>query len=260
MTSPQRVRLVTQSVDDLRQLYQKDLRKGRALVAGAYELGNREVCVLEVVHPANGDTLALDAEAVYSQREGALACVGLELVAFDGPAQARLLEFVERGSEPNAGIAIAQGGACTPQSKPTPPDSPRTEGLYDRIRGLSLRERETVARGGTLPERVALERCYGSSVWEGLLQNPQLTPAEVTRIAKNGGLSKPLVAVVVSNAGWLSRGEVQRALLSNPRVTGTHLEKVLRAMPRNDLLKIVQQSTYRGQVRSTAQKLIGATS
>jgi hypothetical protein len=42
--------------------------------------------------------------------------------------------------------------------------------LHDRMRSLSPIERTELARLGSLPERVALERCFGGSVWEGLLQ------------------------------------------------------------------------------------------
>jgi hypothetical protein len=120
-----------------------------------------------------------------------------------------------------------------------------------------LREREVLAKRGNLSERVALERCFGSSVWEGLLQNPQLTAPEVAHIAKNGTLQVPLVVVITGNRAWLSSGEVRRALLSNPRTVGLPLERVLQAMPRAELKQLVHASPYRSQVKAVAKKLLG---
>ena len=114
-----------------------------------------------------------------------------------------------------------------------------------------------MARHGPITERVALERAFGSSVWEALLQNPTITPPEIARIAKMGTLPKPLVNVIVNHAAWISIPEVQRALLSNPRCGGADLERVLRSLKPSELARVGQQSSYRGEVRSAALRLVG---
>jgi hypothetical protein len=128
--------------------------------------------------------------------------------------------------------------------------------LYERIRCFSAREREVCARSGALTERVALERCYGSAVWEGLLHNPQLTAPEVARIAKNGTVSVPLLGLIVANGAWLAIGEVQRALLGNPRLAGSQIDRVLGALSPANLRTVAQQTAYRAPVRQAAQRLI----
>ncbi len=211
-------------------LAQRDeLRKGRAFVAGASDVAEREFCELVLVHPESDDEFSLEAEAVWITDGG----VGFALEMEDEQLQ-KLDTFVD--SAPVAGDAPARN-------------------VQERIRSLSLRERDELARRGSLTERVALERAYGSSVWETLLQNPQLTPPEVARIARNGTLPKPLVSVIVGSAAWLAHGEVQRALLSNPRCSGAHVERVLRAMRPADLTRLAKQCPYRAEVRALAQKL-----
>ncbi len=91
--------------------------------------------------------------------------------------------------------------------------------LHERIRTLSGPEQLKMAANGTLTERVALERMYGPSVWETLLKNPRMTIPEVARIARKGTLPRTLVEMIGAAAAWLAAGEVQRALLSNPRAT-----------------------------------------
>jgi hypothetical protein len=74
-------------------------------------------------------------------------------------------------------------------------------------------------------------------------------------MAKNGSLPVPLVNIIVANASWLASAEVRRALLSNPRVSGHNLERVLRALTKVELKQVAQMSAYRSEVRSVAQKL-----
>jgi len=134
--------------------------------------------------------------------------------------------------------------------------APTKRNLHERVRELSLEERDALARQGNLPERVALERRYGGAVWEGLLQNPQLTPREVCLMAKSGNLPPNLITLIVSNAGWLADSSIRSALLQNPRVSGTHLERLLRTASQAELRTIAEQTNVRMQVRSTAKRLI----
>jgi hypothetical protein len=210
---------------------ERNLRKGRAFLAGSHEVAAREVCELVLMHPLGGDDLRLRAEAVWVDANG----VGFELLDLDEAKKEKLAAF-----------GAAEGDAGKPL---------RT--IHDRIRQLSLQERDQTARHGPITDRVALERAFGSSVWEGLLQNPNITPPEIARIAKMGTLPKPLVNVIVNHAAWIAIPEVQRALLSNPRCGGADLERVLRAIKPSDLARIAQQSSYRGEVRSAALKLVG---
>jgi hypothetical protein len=132
--------------------------------------------------------------------------------------------------------------------------SPRARSLQERVRSYSLRERDERARHGMLSERIALERAFGSSVWDALLSNPMLSVAEVSRIARNGTISRPLVANIVANAAWIASPEVQRALMSNPRCSGPHLERVMRCLSQSDLTRLAKTCPYRPEVRNLAQR------
>jgi hypothetical protein len=155
------------------------LEKRRAFVPDATGIAMQQPCDLVLVHPEGGARLAIRAEVVWVQPDGPGKGIGVELKALD---VAKLRAFV--------------GGPAEKPAEPPPPEEPATDarhadvddadatdgppdrakGLYDKIRAMTTRERETCARSGALSERVALERCYGASVWEGLLHNPQITP------------------------------------------------------------------------------------
>jgi hypothetical protein len=211
-----------------------NLLKRRAFVVGAECAEMRRPCGFSIVHPVTGARLLFPAEVVWAETSGPRKGLGVELRSVDPDV---LTAFVENAGEPGEGDG-------------------RAKTLYERVRGFSARERETCARSGALPERIALERCYGAAVWEGIVQNPQVTPPEVARIARNGTIPKSVLGIIVANAGWLSIGEVQRALLSNPRVKGPELDRVLRALAPAELRRVAQQTSYGAAVRQAAQKLV----
>jgi hypothetical protein len=132
----------------------------------------------------------------------------------------------------------------------------RSENLFDRIRALKPQEAQKVARQGTLPERVALERSFGGAVWEGLLQNPSITGQEVAKISKKGSLPKPVLSLIVANAAWVAIPEVQRALLSNPRLGAAGMVRVLQALSQSDLKRMSKSTAYSHAVRAAAGKLV----
>ncbi len=258
----------------LLQEFHNNLSKGRAFVANAQGAQPRQVCLLRLVHPVTGAELALSAEAVFVQEEGQHRGIGFELCDWNEQQAEALKSFIEEqdqeadAADDDADDLDFENVPDDDADEPLPEQGDhqaveggaaemrRTRNIYDRIRKLSSREQQLVARNGTLAERVALERCFGGGVWEGLLQNPMLSGAEVARISKKGALPKPLISMIVNNAAWLSIPEVQRALLGNPRLGSSEIVKVLRAMPRTALSRVPAQSAYRMVVRSAAKKLL----
>jgi hypothetical protein len=212
---------------------EENLVKGRTFIAGAVPLELRSACELALVHPETDEILLLKAEVVWAKADEPGQGVGVELKDVDTEI---LRAFVGK-----------RGPAA---------EARRAQTLYDRVRSLNIRERDTWARQGTLAERVALERCYGPAVWEALLHNAQLTPPEVARIAKNGTLPRPLAGVIVGNAAWVRVPEIQRALLGNPRVLGPHLDRILQLLSPAELKRVAQQTAYRPAVRAAALKLV----
>lgn len=280
------IRLSVSSAAELRSLFDRELRHHRTFVNGRFDLADREACSLVLVHPT-GQTFTIPAEAVYLKRDDPGAGAGLDLVGMDTKLLAELERFAnesvtaplptnavradtpiapgqtEDSDDLHAAMAVFEdegsdttGSAPSSETEDVSQASRLARNVHERVRHLSLGEREALCRSGTLVERVALERAFGGSLWEALLQNPQLTAPEVARMAKNGTVPVPLLSIIVANAGWLASGEVRRALLGNPRVTGQNLDRVLRAFPRNELRQVAQ-TAYRREVREGAQRIVG---
>jgi hypothetical protein len=246
------------STQALRAEWVENLSRNRTFVAGAFDLVERQLCEFVIVHPSTGAALSLTAEAVWIQ---AGVGVGLALVDTDGSARARIEAFI--GQEQGAFETAATDPAIPIHStSPLIIEDSRDEesiarNLYDRVRELKSHERDVMARQGSLAERVALERCFQGAVWEALLGNPQVTAPEIARIAKNPGLPAALVTTIANNAAWVGKSEVQRALLTNPRLTGGALDRVLRAIPKAELGAIASHAGYRAPIRQAAKKLLG---
>jgi hypothetical protein len=248
----------------------QNLARGRAFVPGASGLSERQAVTLAVVRP-QGDELALEAEVVWLAPHGVGLSLGVDasmrerLRAFaagslEPPRRAPAPSAPHEPHEPHEGAALepddVRDGGGGPEGEGSEEERQRHRNVHERVRALSARERDDLARRGGMVERVALERAYGSAVWEPLLANPQVSGIEIARIARNGALPRPLVALIVSNAAWLTQGEVQRALLSNPRCGGRELERVLAVMKPADVSRIARgQSPYRPEVRQAAQRL-----
>jgi hypothetical protein len=254
------IRLCYDSLDAFAADCEANLRKGRAFVVGANGLAVLDRCTVVIVHPETDARIDLVAEAVWIGPEG----TGVSFVDMDGATKAKLDEFA-KSPEPTVGQGETDGGATGAKEGAAGGAGGAGHGkgprnLHERMRTLSIREREEISRHGSLAERVALERAYGGVVWEGLLQNPSISTAEVARIARNGTLPKPLVQVIVNNAGWVSVPEVQRALLTNPRCSGPHLERVVRAIPSSELKRMAVNCPYRSEVRSVVRQYAQRTS
>jgi hypothetical protein len=243
---------------ELERDFEANLRKGRAFVPGPSSLGERDYCTLRIEPPSGGEPFHVRAEAVWI--DAAQGGTGLSFVDVDAGTLDALRAFVARAkdaesrvvSEPTSDPPRELGGEIEPDAD----TGPAARNLHDRVRALEPSERDVMARHGNLPERVALERCHGGSVWEGLLHNPQLTAREVLRMAKSTSLPGTLINLLVANRAWLADGAIHHALLQNPRLSGVHLERVLKPLPPSDLARMAEQSGLRVQVRQAAQRLI----
>lgn len=230
--SPQ-VDLRFEDSEALESELQANLVQGRAFAPGGSAGAERERCRLVLHHPETGDTLSFDAEVVYVKSDDPGAGVGLELTSFDATDRERLESFVAAKKADQPGD------------------------LYHRVRRFTVPEQMRCAREGNYAERMVLEQIYGKSVWELLLRNPRVTLPEVTRIARNPKIPKPLVDLICGNAGWLANATLRRSLLKNSQLGGVSLDKVLRAIPRAELAIIARQASYPLAVRQAVKKLIG---
>ena len=274
--------LVFDDGDALRVFRDDQLAKGQVWLTGAHDVEDRAQCELVLEH--RGTSHRLHAEVVHVRREDPGRGVALMLTPLRAEetlavwlfAEAALPGAVTVYEPPDAPGEISESSpptdAQSEETESTDENEPTEEGeetdgsgpvrgvgesVPDRVRHLTGAEQLKLAAGGTLAERTALERLYGPTVWETLLRNARMTLPEVARIARKGSLPRPMVDLIAANKAWLASGEVQRALLANPRSSPVVVNKVLSMMPRHDLVLVPQQTAYPEPVRAAAKRRLG---
>jgi hypothetical protein len=228
------VRVEFATAEACQKSFDDSLSKGGVQAPLPEPVALRQLCDVVLVHPESGEELSLLAEAVWVGEGEGEALAAFQFVDFDEKLSARLQSFVAGPKEEKA----------------------QQKSVHERLRGLSAVEQSRIAREGSISERTALEKIYGKAVWEPLLRNPKLSQPEVARIARMGNLPRPLLEVIVGNAGWLSAGIVRRAVLSNPRMTLQMVDKVLRSLPKSELKMVPKQTVYPAQVKEAAKRLL----
>ncbi len=232
------------TVEALQHEHEQHLSSGGCFVSGHWELSEGMICDAELVAP-DDSRLTLAARVVWVAAEP--PGVGLAFLDFGASLRERIDAFVA------AAVAADQ-----PPARPAVRDSKRSPlNAHERLRGLSPAQQAKVAMGNDVNERIVLERIYGKAVWEVLLHNQRLTPPEVVRIARMGAVPLPQLELICSNPGWLSSGQVRRALLANRRLSPAMIEKVLRVTPKHELKLLPKQTAYPAQVREVARRMLG---
>jgi hypothetical protein len=257
-----------------------NLQHGRAFLPGAHGVGALDDCTLVLVRPDDGAELKLGAQAVFVA-SGEPPGVGLQLRPFDPQVASRVHDFAHGtqaatateasgGGAPGDGLAdcdaleradaqaeaAADAADAAEDAEACAADQQQQPARHERLRKLNPTQQQKLARGGDFNDRVLLERLYGRAVWEALLHNPKLTLPEVARIARKGTVPRPLLEHIVENASWTQAPIIRRALLSNPRVTGEAIMRLLRLTPKHELKMIYKSTTYSTQVRDAARKLL----
>lgn len=248
-------------VEELQKEHDTRWRKGVVMAPCAAQLVIGDLCDVVLLH-ASGHRLPLRGRVTSMARPGWALC---QIEDFS-PATCDLLRsFVElcvdsqpRPTEPAsaADVWTDYGDEDETEEDPSLIHEKIPAHVHERLRGLPLHEVLKVARSGHQTERIVVERLYGKAVWEALLQNPNLTPPEVARIARMGQLPRPLVDAIVAHPGWLQHSVVRRALLSNPRLGAQNIPRVLRATPKSELKVMAMQTAYPQAVREAAKQLV----
>lgn len=213
--------------------YEENLIKGRAFVEGNLSAEERSRVRLVFVRPGADSSFECWGEVMWINRDGAVPGTGVKLAELTQAERRALHRFASSVPRPSE-LPVPLQSRVVPELRPA--------------------DREVVARTGSLGERVALERHFGNAVWDGLLQNPDLTAPEVARIAQHATLPRPLLETIVANTAWLGRPEVRHALLANPAVDSALLERVVRALPLGECSQVAQSRAFRQKVRQAAKE------
>jgi hypothetical protein len=78
----------------------------------------------------------------------------------------------------------------------------------------------------------------------------------VARLARYGNMPRPLLELIVGNGSWVKVPQVRRALLSNPRLEPSMIQRILVHTPPAELKIMPRQTAYPVAVRTAAKRLL----
>jgi hypothetical protein len=99
----------------------------------------------------------------------------------------------------------------------TPPDGQVRESTVQKIAGLTVAQRMSLAMKGTREERAVLIRDPNKIVGVAVLSSPKLTETEVEAIAKMANVSDELLRMIGFSRAWTKNYGVVHALVKNPK-------------------------------------------
>lgn len=166
--------------------------------------------------------------------------------------------FASRGVEP-------AGDAAAASDEPMIDTAPEPEAAADgdekttlqRIAGMSVAQRVSLAMKGTREERAILIRDSNKLVAVAVLSSPKLTESEVESIARMANVSEEILRIIAQNRVWTKNYAVVAALAKNPKTPVPIAMNLLARLNDRDLRALSTDRNVADIVRITArQKLV----
>lgn len=115
-------------------------------------------------------------------------------------------------------------------------------------------ERIRVARYGNRGARGVVLRSNDRALHVHLLSNAHITAEEVASLAGNAALDPSALRRIASNTDWLRSAEVTRNLVCNPKMPMPEVERLLRTLPRDELVRLSKSGRARSIVKQAVAK------
>ncbi len=127
--------------------------------------------------------------------------------------------------------------------------------LCNRLPGLSLGEKITLARSAGDAALRYLRHEPHPRVFEALLQNPRLTVGLLMPVARSTSTASELLGMLASSSKWGVRYDLKLQLCRNPRTPIHNALYLLSGLRRGDLESLARDRTLRTPVKQRAAQL-----
>jgi len=119
---------------------------------------------------------------------------------------------------------------------------------------LGTAERVRVARYGNRGARGVVLRSNDRTLMAHLLTNPHISTEEVASLAGNAAIDPAALRRIASSTDWLRSAEVTRNLVCNPKLPMPEVERLLRTLPRDELVRLSKSGRARAVVKQAVTK------
>jgi hypothetical protein len=153
-----------------------------------------------------------------------------------------------------AGADEGPGGALPVDEEP--PEGQVRASTVQKIAGLNVAQRMTLAMKGTREERAVLIRDPNKIVAVAVLSSPKLTETEVESIAKMANVSDEILRMIGFSRAWTKNYTVVHALVKNPKTPVALSMNLLARLNDKDLRNLSTNRNVPDVLRVTARKRV----
>jgi hypothetical protein len=137
-----------------------------------------------------------------------------------------------------------------------PADGQVRESTVQKIAGLNVAQRMTLAMKGSREERAVLVRDPNKIVAVAVLSSPKLTETEVESIAKMANVSDEILRMIGFSRAWTKNYAVVHALVRNPKTPVALSMNFLARLSEKDLRNLSTNRNVPDVLRVSARKRV----
>jgi len=136
------------------------------------------------------------------------------------------------------------------------PDPVKRQTLLQRLSGMNVIERLTLALKGGRTERMALIRDPNKMVQRAVLQSPRLTEQEVESFSAMANVTEEVLRAISLNRNFVKIYAIVRNLVNNPKTPIDVSLHLLQRLLTPDLKKLTMNKNVPETVRTMATKMV----
>ncbi|HQK18823.1 MAG TPA: hypothetical protein PLJ27_15295 [Polyangiaceae bacterium] len=124
---------------------------------------------------------------------------------------------------------------------------------------LGTAERIRVARYGNRGARGVVLRSNDRTIFSHLLTNPHISTEEIASLAGNAALDPAALRRIAMSTDWLRSAEVVRNLVCNPKLPMPEVQRLIRLLSRDELVRLAKSGRARASVKQAVAKRLKAS-
>jgi hypothetical protein len=210
------------------------------------EIATAAAATVSMIPRAALEAFLARSDASTEMREFFAGC-GIQPAAVSAPAaDAPLVESSAAADELAAIMATEEEAA----------DGQVRESTVQKIAGLNVAQRMTLAMKGSREERAVLVRDPNKIVAVAVLSSPKLTETEVESIAKMANVSDEILRMIGFSRAWTKNYAVVHALVRNPKTPVALSMNFLARLSEKDLRNLSTNRNVPDVLRVSARKRV----
>jgi hypothetical protein len=131
----------------------------------------------------------------------------------------------------------------------------RREGLYQKVKNMTVAEKVKLATFGNKEVRSILIRDANRVVQVAVIKNPRITDQEIEMIASSKTVDDEVLRLISENKEWLKNYNIKIALVKNPKTPLRTSLKFITHLREKDLKDLMNDKNIPNPLKMAARRL-----